>query len=79
MHRTAHAERAIGAPACPLPTQLPALWPQAGHLVTLDESGMPPFTGPSSSPLHPATHVTRKVTSDGADNHPSPGRLVLPS
>ena len=31
----------------------PALWPLAGHLVALDESGMPPFTGPSSSPLHP--------------------------
>jgi hypothetical protein len=31
----------------------PALSPIAGHLVALDESGMPPFTGPSSSPLHP--------------------------
>ena len=31
----------------------PALRPLAGHLVALDESGMPPFTGPSSSPLHP--------------------------
>ena len=31
----------------------PALGPLAGHLVALDESGMPPFTGPSSSPLHP--------------------------
>ena len=31
----------------------PALWPLVGHLVALDESGMPPFTGPSSSPLHP--------------------------
>ena len=31
----------------------PALWPLVGHLVALNESGMPPFTGPSSSPLHP--------------------------
>jgi putative flavoprotein involved in K+ transport len=31
----------------------PALWPLVGHLVALDESGMPPFTGPSSSPGHP--------------------------
>jgi cation diffusion facilitator CzcD-associated flavoprotein CzcO len=31
----------------------PALGPLAGHLVALDESGMPPFTGPSSSPDHP--------------------------
>jgi glycine/D-amino acid oxidase-like deaminating enzyme len=31
----------------------PALGPLAGHLVALDEHGMPPFTGPSSSPLHP--------------------------
>ena len=31
----------------------PALAPLVGHLVALDESGMPPFTGPSSSPLHP--------------------------
>jgi hypothetical protein len=30
----------------------PALGPLVGHLVALDESGMPPFTGPSSSPLH---------------------------
>jgi putative flavoprotein involved in K+ transport len=30
----------------------PALWPLVGHLVALDESGMPPFTGPSSSPRH---------------------------
>jgi putative flavoprotein involved in K+ transport len=31
----------------------PALSPLAGHLVALDESGLPPFTGPSSSPRHP--------------------------
>ena len=31
----------------------PALAPLAGHLGVLDEAGMPPFTGPSSSPLHP--------------------------
>jgi len=31
----------------------PALGPLVGHLVALDESGMPPFTGPSSSPRHP--------------------------
>jgi putative flavoprotein involved in K+ transport len=31
----------------------PALWPLVGHLVVLDELGMPAFTGPSSSPLHP--------------------------
>ena len=31
----------------------PALGPLAGHLVALDESGMPPFTGPSSSPHCP--------------------------
>jgi len=31
----------------------PALAELVGHLVALDESGMPPFTGPSSSPLHP--------------------------
>jgi putative flavoprotein involved in K+ transport len=31
----------------------PALGPLVGHLVALDESGMPPFTGPSFSPLHP--------------------------
>ena len=31
----------------------PALQSLAGHLVALDESGMPPFTGPSSAPLHP--------------------------
>jgi len=31
----------------------PALAPLAGHLVELDQAGMPPFTGPSSSPLHP--------------------------
>ena len=31
----------------------PALGPLAGHLVALDEHGMPPFTGPSSSPAHP--------------------------
>ena len=31
----------------------PALGPLAGHLVTLDEHGMPPFTGPASSPSCP--------------------------
>lgn len=31
----------------------PGLEPLAGHLVTLDEHGMPPFTGASSSPRHP--------------------------
>ena len=31
----------------------PALAPLAGHLVPLDEHGMPPFTGPSPSPHHP--------------------------
>jgi putative flavoprotein involved in K+ transport len=31
----------------------PALEPVAGHLVALDEHGMPPFTGPSASPQHP--------------------------
>ena len=31
----------------------PALGSLAGHLVALDESGMPPFTGPSSSPHCP--------------------------
>ena len=31
----------------------PALGPLAGHLVALDEHGMPPFTGPSSSPSCP--------------------------
>lgn len=31
----------------------PALEPIAGHLVTLDGHGMPPFTGASSSPRHP--------------------------
>jgi putative flavoprotein involved in K+ transport len=31
----------------------PALAPLAGHLVALDEHGMPPFTGPASSPGHP--------------------------
>jgi cation diffusion facilitator CzcD-associated flavoprotein CzcO len=31
----------------------PALGPLAGHLVALDEHGMPPFTGPSSSPACP--------------------------
>ena len=31
----------------------PGLERLAGHLVTLDEHGMPPFTGASSSPLHP--------------------------
>jgi putative flavoprotein involved in K+ transport len=31
----------------------PALAPLAGHLVALDEHGMPPFTGPASSPHHP--------------------------
>jgi putative flavoprotein involved in K+ transport len=31
----------------------PGLEQIAGHLVTLDAHGMPPFTGPSSSPLHP--------------------------
>jgi putative flavoprotein involved in K+ transport len=31
----------------------PALGPLVGHLVALDESGMPPFTGPASSPRHP--------------------------
>jgi cation diffusion facilitator CzcD-associated flavoprotein CzcO len=31
----------------------PALAPLAGHLVELDQAGMPPFTGPSSSPRHP--------------------------
>jgi len=31
----------------------PALAPLAGHLVALDEHGMPPFTGPQSSPACP--------------------------
>ena len=31
----------------------PALGSLVGHLVTLDEAGMPPFTGPSSSPDYP--------------------------
>ena len=31
----------------------PGLEQMAGHLVTLDEHGMPPFTGASSSPRHP--------------------------
>jgi putative flavoprotein involved in K+ transport len=31
----------------------PALAPIVGHLVALDEHGMPPFTGTSCSPLHP--------------------------
>jgi len=31
----------------------PALAPLAGHLVALDEHGMPPFTGPESSPACP--------------------------
>ena len=31
----------------------PALTSLVGHLVTLDEHGMPPFTGPTPSPLHP--------------------------
>jgi len=31
----------------------PALGPLAGHLVALDEYGMPPFTGPSPSPACP--------------------------
>jgi hypothetical protein len=31
----------------------PTLGPLAGHLVALDEHGMPPFTGPSPSPAHP--------------------------
>lgn len=31
----------------------PALSPLVGHLVALGESGMPPFTGPASSPLCP--------------------------
>jgi hypothetical protein len=31
----------------------PALGPLAGHLVALDEHGMPPSTGPSPSPAHP--------------------------
>jgi len=31
----------------------PGLEQIAGHLVTLDAHGMPPFTGASSSPLHP--------------------------
>ena len=31
----------------------PALSPLVGHLVALDESGLPPFTGPSASPRHP--------------------------
>jgi len=31
----------------------PGLEQLAGHLVTLDAHGMPPFTGASSSPLHP--------------------------
>ncbi len=31
----------------------PALAPMVGHLVALDEFGMPPFTGSSSSPRHP--------------------------
>jgi hypothetical protein len=31
----------------------PALGPLVGHLVALDETGLPPFTGPSSSPDHP--------------------------
>ena len=31
----------------------PGLEQMAGHLVTLDEHGMPPFTGVSSSPRHP--------------------------
>jgi len=31
----------------------PGLEQLAGHLVTLDARGMPPFTGACSSPLHP--------------------------
>lgn len=31
----------------------PGLEQIAGHLVTLDARGMPPFTGACSSPLHP--------------------------
>jgi putative flavoprotein involved in K+ transport len=31
----------------------PALGQLVGHLVALDEHGMPPFAGPSPSPLHP--------------------------
>ena len=31
----------------------PGLEPLAGHLVTLDRQGMPPFTGAASSPRHP--------------------------
>jgi hypothetical protein len=31
----------------------PGLEQMVGHLVKLDEHGMPPFTGASSSPLHP--------------------------
>jgi putative flavoprotein involved in K+ transport len=31
----------------------PALSPLVGHLVALDESGLPPFTGPSASPRLP--------------------------
>jgi hypothetical protein len=31
----------------------PALGPLVGHLIALDEHGMPPFTGPSPAPLHP--------------------------
>jgi cation diffusion facilitator CzcD-associated flavoprotein CzcO len=31
----------------------PSLEPIAGHLVALDRHGMPPHTGPVSSPQHP--------------------------
>jgi hypothetical protein len=31
----------------------PSLEPIAGHLVALDRHGMPPYTGPVSSPQHP--------------------------
>jgi cation diffusion facilitator CzcD-associated flavoprotein CzcO len=53
----------------------PALGPLAGHLVALDEHGMPPSTGPSPSPRHPAcgssgwTAASTAICTSTADRH----------
>jgi cation diffusion facilitator CzcD-associated flavoprotein CzcO len=57
----------------------PALGPLAGHLVALDEHGMPPFTGPSSSPLHPGLWffgLDRSIYGNMHIHRPQAGRLA---
>ena len=65
----------------------PGLEPLAGHLVTLDRQGMPPFTGAASSPQHPglcssawtgASTATSTSTAVRRASWPAPSRSGRP-